>query len=342
VGRRLLVTLLAACAAVPAAPAVAEPAGAGHPDWSCCAAIAEFPKDFPVLLDADWGYPIGGWGGIRRRAPLARTPVIFVHGNGEDASFWDLDNETSVAVNVRARFRAAGYSDQELWALSYNGQRCGSNLCQTYNQINVADFAAFMRVVLDYTGARTVDVVAHSLGVTVVRRALYEQPDLVAHVEDAIFASGANHGTTTCRGSGSIKGCDEMEPGSAWLAELNADETPGAIRFVTICDCTGVADHFFLAVDARSPQLDGAENLEIPGSLHFMTARGPDAFSRFLPLVRRKARRSEVLGFHASRIPGATLPATGLRAASVGWVLLGAAGLIVAGMLLGKAWRLKR
>ena len=39
-------------------------------------------------------------------------PVIFVHGNNVDAADW---------YPVRDAFRAAGWTDQELWALSYNG-----------------------------------------------------------------------------------------------------------------------------------------------------------------------------------------------------------------------------
>jgi len=307
-----------AVVAIVAAPVTARAEHAtGHPDWSCCPALARFADDVPELLDAEWGYPVGGWGGIRRGAPLNRTPVIFVHGNGEDASFWDLDNESTLAVNVRERFRADGYTDQEMWALSYNGARCGNNTCQTSNEVNVADMVAFIETVLDYTGAQEVDIVAHSLGVTLVRRALQVRPDLQARVEDAVFASGANHGTTACRGSETIIGCHEIYPGSPWLAALNdGDETPGATRYMTVCDCTGAVDHFFLGPDARSPQLDGAENLEVPGSAHFVTARGPDVYGRYLSFVKQGGPRAVVRGTRRQPSPSgrASLPATGIPA----------------------------
>jgi len=322
--------------AVTAAPAHADH-GVGHPNWSCCAGLANFAEDFPELLDGEWGYPLGGWGGVRKGTALHRTPVIFVHGNGEDASFWDLQNETAVAVNVRQRFKAAGYGDQELWALSYNGQRCGQNTCQTYNEVNVADFAAFARAVLAYTGAKRFDVVAHSLGVTVVRRALRLHEDLRMSLEDAVFASGANHGTSVCRGSESLIGCDEIHPGSPWLAALNTgDETPGEARYVTICDCTGATDHFFLAVDARSPQLDGAQNIEVPGSAHFVTARGPAVVTSYIPLVARKtttsapAMRDEP---KATTVKGRQLAATGVGSSSL-WLVL-----LLAAILLARATR---
>lgn len=311
---RLLAIVVAA--AIVAAPSMAPAEHAtGHPDWSCCPALALFADDFPELLDAEWGYRLGGWGGIRRGHPIERTPVIFVHGNGEDASFWDLDNESTLAVNVRERFRDEGYTDQELWALSYNGARCGNNTCQTSNEVNVADLTAFIDAVLDYTAAPRVDIVAHSLGVTLARRALAVRPDLLERVEDAVFASGPNHGTTVCRGSEDIVGCHEIHPGSPWLAALNADdETPGDVRYMTVCDCTGAADHFFLGPDARSPQLEGAENLEVPGSAHFVTARGPDVYGRYLAFVRQGST-PVVRGARTSRsedtTDGRVLPETG-------------------------------
>src|SRR5581483_6558654 len=72
----------------------------------------DFGRGFPHLPDAEWCFPIGGFGGIRPHYPLHHVPVIFVHGNDVDAADW---------YPVRDAFRAAGYSDQELWALSYDG-----------------------------------------------------------------------------------------------------------------------------------------------------------------------------------------------------------------------------
>ena len=93
------------CAAI----AAAEPR-AGHTEPP--AAPALFAPDFPVLSDCEWGYRLGGYGGLHRGVRPRHTPVIFVHGNQADAENW---------FSVMDRFRAAGYTDQELYALSYNG-----------------------------------------------------------------------------------------------------------------------------------------------------------------------------------------------------------------------------
>ena len=70
-----------------------------------------FGPGFPALTDSEWGWPLGGFGGIAS-GRVARRPVIFVHGNNTDAADW---------YPVRDDFRAAGWTDQSLFAVSYNG-----------------------------------------------------------------------------------------------------------------------------------------------------------------------------------------------------------------------------
>ena len=95
-----------------------EKTAAMHNVAHCRAPAADvaFSPDFPVLQDQEWGYRIGGWGGIVKGHPLQHRPVLFVHGNTRDASDWDEPGKS-----VKQRFLDAGYSMQELWAISYNG-----------------------------------------------------------------------------------------------------------------------------------------------------------------------------------------------------------------------------
>jgi Lipase (class 2) len=66
-----------------------------------------------VIADQTLGYPLGGFGGIARHGQLHHTPVVFVHGNQVDAQNW---------LDVMLQFQNdAGYSMQEMYALSYNG-----------------------------------------------------------------------------------------------------------------------------------------------------------------------------------------------------------------------------
>lgn len=264
--------------AVAAGPAGAEGIGNDEPVGP---GKVGFAADFPVLTDHEWGFPIGGFGGAARGAPVEHVPVIFVHGNNVDAADW---------YPVREDFRAAGWTDQELWALSYNGLG-GDNgsvgaarpnpeaeaehaelghdgrTRVTSNEPNVADLYDFLVAVRAYTGSDRFSIVAHSLGVTLARRTLKEhaelRPDLVAFVGIA----GANHGTSFCPpgSEGVVNSCDEIAAGTQWLADLNgtdgSDETYRPARWLTVSDGSGQADIGYAGpAYAASPQLVGADN----------------------------------------------------------------------------------
>ncbi|MGJ8670109.1 MAG: hypothetical protein ACSHXK_11525 [Oceanococcus sp.] len=251
-------------------------------------AAIEFADGFPMLMDAEWDIPIGGFGGTQQGDVLTHVPVIFVHGNNVDACDWKL---------VRDDFRAAGWSDQALWALSYNGlgndvgnsnvrpdARCQDEHAQrnggdsvsriTANDINVPDLYAFISAVQDYTGSVRFSIVAHSLGVTLARKTLKVHSELRQHLVAFVGIAGGNHGTTLCsRGSELLLyGCDELTPGSDWLAQLNGqdgeDETYLPTQWMTVYDGSGAGDGAYAPPDQESPRLLGADNREYPGTGH--------------------------------------------------------------------------
>jgi pimeloyl-ACP methyl ester carboxylesterase len=267
-------------------------------------AVADFASDFPVLEDAEWRYPLGGWGGISKGYPLRRHPVIFVHGNTREAGDW-----AEPGRSVKQHFLEAGYTLQELWALSYNGKSTkdldSALQCHTDNGTNIPDLADFVRAVRDYTGAVKVDLVAHSLGVTIVRGMIAQHPELAVSVEDIVAIAGPNHGTTVCRrlwliwliGWKDFMGCDELRPGSAWLAKLNGPngerESPGPTRHLSIYDGAGtdvlyLPWLFWLPVwDQESPALKGATNVRLPGFTHDELRTHERAIAIYLDFVRQ-------------------------------------------------------
>ncbi|HUF33913.1 MAG TPA: alpha/beta fold hydrolase [Acidimicrobiales bacterium] len=262
----------------------------------------EFEKGFVEYLPIDrqsestlssWDDPhVGGWGGVLPgdidgddecvRRPRLR-PVVFVHGTTEDAWFWRAA-ENDATVDVRERFLAAGWCPDQLWAISYTG---GKGYF-TYNDINADEVAEFIDAVRRYTRAPKVDVVTHSLGVTVFRKAAFEHPKLYRRVANVVAIAGANEGVTTCRGLGTAQGsevCIELEPGSEWLAELNSiGQTPRGPSYLALYDPVG--DQFYQGPDARSPRLEGGCNHEMPGAFHNGLARGPLAVSTYIPFLQ--------------------------------------------------------
>lgn len=246
-------------------------------------APAKFAADVPPVVDHEWNFRVGGFGGVRRGAPLRHIPVIFVHGNNVDGGDW---------YPVRDDFRAAGWSDQELWALSYNGLggQNGSALSRTNPErdadhasgdgvtrvtddaSNVPDVYAFFRMVQAYTGSEKFTLVGHSLGVTLARETLRQHPELRAYLVAFVGIAGANHGTTFCPPGSetTVVSCDEIAAGTPWLARLNAaGEAYGPARWLMVEDGTGAGDPAYVGPTyAHSPELAGADLHAFPNTYH--------------------------------------------------------------------------
>jgi pimeloyl-ACP methyl ester carboxylesterase len=283
-----------------------------------------FAGDFPKLNDCEWGFPLGGWGGIRRASGLKHTPVVFVHGNQADAENWYL---------VADQFKAlAGYTDQEMYAISYNGlgnayaglplltqpsprslaywqgagidpnqppfyAMCCSGGKGASDDPNVPDLYNFIHAVQAYTGVSKIDIVAHSLGVTITRKLLLLHPEMRADVLAAVMIAGGNHGTTVCRGiETTYYGCEEIGPGTPWLAALNAaGEAPGPTRWMSVYNGTDDADPFFTQTpgvfdDRQSPHLAGALNLEFPTTYHNNLRVDPAIVGRYLKFLQENGQ----------------------------------------------------
>jgi triacylglycerol esterase/lipase EstA (alpha/beta hydrolase family) len=268
----------------PSAAAADQPTNGNSPPP---AAPRYFATDFPRVVDRRLKFATGGLGGLRRNGPRKHVPVVFVHGNQADAQNW---------LSVMLQFqRLAGYSMQEMYAVSYNGlgnfyagapSAAPTQPDQDYftqnpdgfgngghgaaDEDEVPDLCRFVQAVQSYTGTPYVDIVAHSLGVTIVRKMMADYPQLARHVRAFVAIAGANHGTSVCRGlESSYYGCNEIAPGSPWLAKLNAhDETPGATAYMTVYNGSAGDPFFNPPLDEQSPALRGARNATYPGAYH--------------------------------------------------------------------------
>lgn len=281
--RGIVVGMLCAAACAPAA--LADEVGHDRPQGP---AKIRFAPDFPALNDHEWGFALGGFGGMSARAPLVHVPVIFVHGNNVDHADW---------YPVRDAFKGSGWTDQELWALSYNGLGANNGTALftpnperdaehtemgwdgmtriTNNDYNVPDLYDFILAVRSYTGSQKFSIVAHSLGVTLARKVLKAHMDLRADLVAFVGIAGGNHGTTFCPpgSEGRVVSCNEIAADTPWLAALNgpdaSDETYAPGRWMTICDGSGAGDPAFVGPTyAKSCALSGADNREFPHAYH--------------------------------------------------------------------------
>ena len=151
----------------------------------------------------------GSYGGrLRTGDQVMREPVIFIHGNGDRALGGPLGGWSASLE----RFRKEGYEPQELYAITWGDAAPTLAAYQYHSTENVARIRAFIEAVLAYTGARKVDIVSHSMGVTLTRRAILggEFEDLLSEEASALGApltdridsfvgiAGANRGLLSC------------------------------------------------------------------------------------------------------------------------------------------------
>lgn len=119
----------------------------------------------------------GGFGGGVCKA--TKTPIVFVHGNGDRAINWDAPVQkigTSRYLPPRSVYdemKHRGYTDCELFGVTYLDLQEQQHPQRNYHRPEKYRIIVdFIRAVQSYTGSRQVDVVAHSLGVSMTLAAL--------------------------------------------------------------------------------------------------------------------------------------------------------------------------
>ncbi len=213
----VLVSLVAAAVGAGAAPLVGT----------------SFPPGFVVPTDASLGTPVIGFGAAGH---VTRTPVIFLHGNN-DTPFATACNPYGNVHDMAQYFLEHGYRASELWGLGYEGDQCDLATSPTNRSgeahstlANVPDLRAFVRSVLRFTGAQHVDIVGHSLGVTLARE--WMRQDNAYHlVRHLVAIDGPNHGIVDCSplSSGNyfaLPALGGFTPDSAICREYGSDHTP--------------------------------------------------------------------------------------------------------------------
>jgi len=139
--------------------------------------------------------PFGGFGG--GNCVATRTPVIFVHGNTVNASYFARPSSTGVP-SVYATLKAAGYNDCELFGVTYLSTAEQANEPGNYHtSTKAARIRDFIRDVKAYTGKSKVSILAHSMGVTVALHGL-TYGNLWGSVDTFVNVAGGLKGLTTC------------------------------------------------------------------------------------------------------------------------------------------------
>ncbi|MDF1547504.1 MAG: hypothetical protein P1P88_06765 [Bacteroidales bacterium] len=164
----------------------------------------------------------GSFGGkVSSSDVLSNQPVVFIHGNS-DKALGNIIGQTGWTASV-GHFKNNGYKDAELYGFTWGPANVllSANQCHTYTYLS--QIRAFILAVKAYTGASKIDIVSHSMGVTLARKAIkgsncYDEETgtyknlgapLTNIVDAFVGIAGANKGLVSCYLiNGSTKTCD--------------------------------------------------------------------------------------------------------------------------------------
>jgi len=163
----------------------------------------------------------GSYGGrLFSGQEIRHDPIVFIHGNsdralGEGKYGWD---------SQISYYLATGYSPAELYATTWGPADPSYATEQSHSSPYLKRLRAFIEAVLDYTGAERIDVIAHSMGVTLARKAIkggsgiddefgrYDLgPSLSQRIDTFVGIAGANRGLAGCTFAAQVETCNEID-----------------------------------------------------------------------------------------------------------------------------------
>jgi triacylglycerol lipase len=145
---------------------------------------------------------------------VVNHPVIFIHGNSDSAVGYGSPY-TGWRASIEY-FKSQGYTSAELFATTWGPANLAFASQQYHSKAYETRLRAFIQAVKAYTGATKVDIIAHSMGVTMARKAIKGGSgndsldggaynlgsSLTSSVDTFVGISGANRGLTSCYYSG--------------------------------------------------------------------------------------------------------------------------------------------
>jgi hypothetical protein len=199
----------------------------------------------------------GGSFGGRAHAGDAITamPIVFVHGNADaaigrtaDLSGWD---------SPRRYLLAHGWSGASLYGTTWGPADPAQAEQQRHDHTYLLRLRTFISAVQQYTGAKKVAVVAHSMGVTLARKSIesgtgndaegaYDLGAPITSIVDTFIGiAGANQGLTGCYAAPDPPACSKIDgfwPGGSAsdspaqvLAAMNATKHDEGSVVLSIC-----------------------------------------------------------------------------------------------------------
>ncbi len=162
----------------------------------------------------------GSYGGRQNNSDAVNNqPVIFIHGNS-DKAFGSSSGQTGWTNSI-SYFLQNGYKQSEIYAITWGPANASLAAQQYHSKSHIQRIRAFIQAVKAYTGQSKVDVIAHSMGVTLSRKAIkggsgndllnggnyYLGGALTNSIDTFVGIAGANWGLTNCVGLAATPTC---------------------------------------------------------------------------------------------------------------------------------------
>lgn len=154
----------------------------------------------------------GAYGGKALSSQQVKNnPIIFIHGNSDIAvgtgttTAWQTGWTESIKY-----FISKGYTKAELYATTWGPGDTSKSQDQTHSKEYLTYLRSFVEAVIQYTGATKVDIIGHSMGVTLGRAIIKGGvinasqnpfnlgPALSSKVDTFVGIAGANWGLSLC------------------------------------------------------------------------------------------------------------------------------------------------
>ena len=225
------------------------------------------------------------------------VPIIFVHGNGDDASRW---------VPTIWLFESNGYPADRLFSIRFidptgRGDDSKPEPFRSSTIDQASELSAFVTRVLLQTKSTKVALVGSSRGGMTIRNYIRNAGG-AAVVSHAILAGAPNHGVIAMDTMPNM----EFNGRGNYLKQLNSEsEVQPGVRFLTLR--SDKLDKYAQPGGGgyEGPTLKGAENIMIPGLDHRELAFQPKAFAEMFKFVTgSEPKRTDVEAQPEPRVSG--------------------------------------
>uniref|UniRef100_A0AC35TMF4 Lipase n=1 Tax=Rhabditophanes sp. KR3021 TaxID=114890 RepID=A0AC35TMF4_9BILA len=189
-------------------------------------------------------------GRLHPNQKIFKTPIVFVHGNS-DGALKNIGNPFGTGWDESVNyFIKQGYSLAELFGITYGDRIPSHALERTFNCKTIIRMRAFFKEVIKYTRSQKIHIIAHSMGVTISRKAIKGGliqaddgksgfgncdigPSISDKIDTLISISAANYGVCFCQLQTfrTAPGCNQKN--GFWPGALNNCEDRKSIVNVT-------------------------------------------------------------------------------------------------------------